>query len=400
MPIFILLMTAIALLVGICRYLIGAALRISHPNVGIVKDYSFTPSVSILLPCFNEGEAVYSTIHSISESDYPFIETIVTDDCSVDDSAKWIAKASEDFKNVKAVFNETNLGKTQTILNALAKSEAEVVIIVDSDTLIGKTCIKELMACLGDKRLGAVGAPAIVRNPNDSALTAFETFIYYLGFQLGKVPENAMRMVGVIGGYCFAMRREVFEEMRTDLEKRNWFGIKVLDGEDRWLSKKILLNGHGTYMDMAAECWTTVPKNFSSYWAQQLRWRRTTIRDFFFSLRRSKEHVDKLGIGSIFVYILTPLILFTSIIQIILLFVMNPYEWLDPQRMVIFLAYTFGVLWLVKMFSPTQSVRNPLKVLVYCTWWLGNSLLLAPLATLTLDYGDWVSREKRVSKVE
>ena len=132
-------MTAIALLVGIFRYLIGAALRISHPNVGIVKDYSYTPSVSILLPCFNEGHAVYSTIESIAASEYPgTIETIVTDDCSVDDSAKWIEKAANDFPGVTAVFNEKNLGKTQTILNALARSRAEVVIIVDSDTMTWK----------------------------------------------------------------------------------------------------------------------------------------------------------------------------------------------------------------------------------------------------------------------
>jgi hyaluronan synthase len=394
MPIFILLMTAIALLVGICRYLVGAALRISHPDVGITKDYSYVPTVSILLPCFNEGEAVYSTIHSISESEYPFLETIVTDDCSVDDSAEWIRKAAKDFPNVVAAFNEVNIGKTQTILNALARSKSEVVIIVDSDTVLGKTCVKELMACLGDKRLGAVGAPAIVRNPNDSALTAFETFIYYLGFQLGKVPENAMRMVGVIGGYAFAIRRELFEKIRPDLEARNWFGVKVKDGEDRFISHLVLLNGYGTYMDMSALCWTSVPNTFEKYWKQQLRWRRTTIRDFFFSLRNVNRHVHQLGVGSLFIYILTPLILFTSIIQIGMM-ISSPADWLDPVRMGIFLIYNLIVLGLVKLFSPTQSVKNPLIVMGYCTWWIVNSLLLAPLATLTLDAGDWGNREKK-----
>ena len=390
-------MTAVALLVGIMRYLVGAALRISHPNVGITKDYSYAPTISILLPCFNEGHAVYSTIHSIAESDYPgTIETIVTDDCSVDDSAEWIAKAAQDFPNIVANFNQKNLGKTQTILNALALSKSEVVMIVDSDTLLGKTCIKELMACLGDKRLGAVGAPAIVRNPNDSALTAFETFIYYLGFQLGKVPENAMRMVGVIGGYAFAMRRVVFEEVRPALEARNWFGVKVRDGEDRFVSHQILLNGHGTYMDMAAECWTTVPNNFKSYWGQQIRWRRTTIRDFFFSMRRINQHVRVLGIGSIFVYILTPLVLFTSIIQIAILFAISPTAWLDPRGLFVFVIYSFTVLLLVRKFSPTQSVRNPLAILVFSTWWLVNSLLLAPLATFTLDADAWDNRKKKL----
>src|SRR6266404_189799 len=121
---FLAVCTAIALLVGIVRYLIGGMLRITHPNVGVNKDYSYVPTVSILLPCYNEGNTVYDTISSINESDYPLerLEIIVTDDCSVDDSYVWIKKAAKDFKNVTAVRNQENMGKTQTILNALAHS--------------------------------------------------------------------------------------------------------------------------------------------------------------------------------------------------------------------------------------------------------------------------------------
>src|SRR3954467_1058374 len=184
---FLALCTAIALLVGIVRYLIGGILRITHPNIGVNKDYSNLPTVSVLLPCYNEGIAVYDTISSINESDYPLdrLEIIVTDDSSVDDSSVWIRKAATDYKNVTAVQNQENMGKTQTILNALAHSHAEIVVIVDSDTLLSRQAIRELMACLADKRLGAVGGPASVRNPNDNALTNFQVYLYYLGFQLG-----------------------------------------------------------------------------------------------------------------------------------------------------------------------------------------------------------------------
>lgn len=392
----LLLMTFIALLVGVLRYLVGAIMRIAHPGIGCVKDYSYTPSLSILLPAFNEGEAVYSTIQSIFASDYQgLLEVIVTDDHSVDDTAKWIAKAAQDFPNVKAVYNDPNLGKTQTILNALAMSSNEVVMIVDSDTILGPTCIREMMACLGDSRLGAVGAPAIVRNPDENALTAFQVFIYYLGFQLYKQPENAIRQVGVIGGYAFAMRRTAFEEVRPALEARNWFGCKVKDGEDRFISHTLLLNGHGTYMDEKALCYTRVPDTFKTYWGQQLRWRRTTIRDFFFSIRRIPEHMNKLGIGSLFVYVLTPLVLFISIIQIAYLFVSDPSEWLDPIRVIVFLGYALVVFWLAKRFTPTQRVQNPIKIFAYATWWIVNSLLLAPLATMTLDADAWGNRDKK-----
>src|ERR1017187_4940746 len=218
------LMTLVALSVGICRYLIGGIMRIQFPNVGVVKDYTYTPNISILLPAYNEGPAVYSTVESISESLYKGeIEILVTDDFSVDDTAEWVAKAARDFPKVRAFYNNPNQGKTQTILDALAQSTSEIVMIVDSDTILGSTCIQELAACLGDSRLGAVGAPAIVRNSDTNALTAFQVFIYYLGFQLYKQIECAKRQVGVIGGYAFMIRRAAFEELRPALEARNWF---------------------------------------------------------------------------------------------------------------------------------------------------------------------------------
>jgi len=390
------LMTVIALSVGICRYLVGAIMRIQFPNIGVVKDYSYAPDISILLPAFNEGEAVYSTIKSISESEYAGkIEVIVTDDHSVDDTAEWIAKAATDFPHVRAFYNDPNQGKTQTILNALAESTCEVVMIVDSDTILGPTCIRELAACLGDKRLGAVGAPAIVRNANTNALTTFQVFIYYLGFQLYKQVECAHRKVGVIGGYAFMLRRKAFEELRPALEARNWFGVKVKDGEDRFITHQLLMNGHGTYMDEDAVCLTSVPDTFTKYWAQQVRWRRTTIRDLFFSIRRMPEHIEKLGAFSLYVYILTPVVLFISIIQVALMFVLDPLSWLQPERVMILIVYAVVVFWIAKKFTPQQSVTNPLKVLAYSTWWIVNSLLLAPLATLTLDADAWGNRDKK-----
>lgn len=399
---FLAVCTAIALMVGIVRYLVGGIIRIVNPNVGVRKDYSYVPTVSILLPCYNEGSHVYDTIVSINQSDYPKdkMEIIVTDDCSVDDSSTWVFKAGQDFSNVRAFRNEKNEGKTQTILNALARSKADVVIIVDSDTLLASGSIRELMACLGDPRIGAVGGPASVRNPNDNALTGFQVYLYYLGFQLGKSIENLSRTVGVIGGYFFAIRREIFEDIRPELEARNWFGVKVKDGEDRFITHNILLRGHGTYMDMMATCWTTVPNTYAKYWGQQLRWRRTTIRDFFFTLRRLPQHGLNHGILSLYVYVLTPVIVLISIIYVGLLFFSTPTDWLDPEKMMLFVGYAYLALVLVHFFHPEQTVRSPLKVLMWSMWWVVNNLLLAPLALLTLDADGWGNRDKKVTPIK
>jgi hyaluronan synthase len=102
MPLLLLsLFILISLLVSnVFRYVLAGLLRMS--SKGLLKDYSFQPTVSILLPCFNEGKTVYETVESICKSNYPpdKFEIIARDDCSKDDSYEWLLKAKQDFTNI------------------------------------------------------------------------------------------------------------------------------------------------------------------------------------------------------------------------------------------------------------------------------------------------------------
>jgi hyaluronan synthase len=110
----------------------GLILRLSFPAAMIRKDYTWQPTVSVLLPCYNEGETVYRTIESISRSNYPneLFEVIAQDDCSADDSFQWMLKAQRDFTNIRIRCgrNDANSGKARTVCNALQFSAAELVI--------------------------------------------------------------------------------------------------------------------------------------------------------------------------------------------------------------------------------------------------------------------------------
>ena len=89
----------LCLLISVAKYVMGIILKLSFPSTKIKKDYSHQLTVSVLMPCFNEGKTVYQTIESISRSNYPNdkFEVIAQDDCSVDDSYEWMLKAQRDF---------------------------------------------------------------------------------------------------------------------------------------------------------------------------------------------------------------------------------------------------------------------------------------------------------------
>ena len=82
------LLLFLCLLISIIKYTLGAILKWSVPRARVKKDYGYQPTVSVILPCYNEGKTVYHAIESISRSNYPTdkFDVIAQDDCSVDDS--------------------------------------------------------------------------------------------------------------------------------------------------------------------------------------------------------------------------------------------------------------------------------------------------------------------------
>src|ERR1035438_6710670 len=102
-PILLWLILVLCLLISVVKYLMGIILKFSFPSTKARKDYAYEPTVSVLMPCYNEGKTVYETIESISTSNYPNhkFEVIAQDDCSVDDSFEWMRKAQRDFTNIR-----------------------------------------------------------------------------------------------------------------------------------------------------------------------------------------------------------------------------------------------------------------------------------------------------------
>jgi cellulose synthase/poly-beta-1,6-N-acetylglucosamine synthase-like glycosyltransferase len=111
---FLMVVVALRLILSVAKYAWSILLRIAHPDWARVKqDFSLEPTVSILLPCYNEGPDVYHCIRTILECDYPApkFEVIATDDRSRDDSFEWIQKAAADFRTCGRATQSSQHGK-------------------------------------------------------------------------------------------------------------------------------------------------------------------------------------------------------------------------------------------------------------------------------------------------
>ncbi|HUB53154.1 MAG TPA: glycosyltransferase [Terracidiphilus sp.] len=402
-PVLMWLIMVLCLLISVAKYLMGLILQLAHPGAKVRKNYDYEPTVSVLMPCYNEGKTVYETIESISKSNYPVekFEVIAQDDCSADDSYEWMLKAQRDFNNIRIRVgrNEENCGKARSVCNALQHSEAEVIISIDSDCIFHPDAIRELTACFGEPGIGSVGGRVGVRNPNEGVITAIQTIVYYTAFQLYKIPENWTRSVCCISGCLFAIRRELLLEIEPAIRARHWFGIPVNQGEDRFLTHQTLLRGYGTYIDNEALCWTTVPNTLSTLFKQQLRWRRSIVRDFFFTLRSLPRHVWKLHPNTVLTLVLTPLGAIVGLLVVTTSLTTDPMAWAGPVPMVTALALAAVLTWWINKFSAKEAIDHPIAFGAYVAWAVVSSLFLTPLALCTMDSADWGTRAKPQTEV-
>lgn len=384
---------------SVIRLLVSALLKIGSPTRGFTRDFSYVPTVSILLPCFNEGRAVYDTVESICKSNYPKekFEIIAIDDCSADDSLDWILKAQQDFSDIRIQVSRNlhNSGKAETQSNALDISTGEVILCIDSDAIFDPDAIRELTSCLSDPKIGAVGGAVGVKNINKNILTACQALIYAENFHFLKIFENWTQSVICLSGCMLAVRRDLFLKIQPKIAARNFFGLKVKDGEDRFLTHMVQLEGYGTVINPFARCVTDVPDNLKTLWNQQIRWQRSGIRDFCLTLRTLHKHIWNLPPNPNFMYgLFFPTL--AALISIFLL-VLNP--------LIVFFVAPFWVAFYFVMAAcydlftrhslREQKISSPYRLISLAAFsvWIVAGRLIELTAICTLDSTSWMTRQ-------
>ncbi len=395
------LMPVTLILVVFCGgLLVRLTTRAAHPT----KDYSYEPKVSVLLPVYNEGAHVLDTIESILAADWPEdkLEIIAIDDRSADDSYDYMLQAQAAHPTrLQVSRNEVNSGKHVSLTRALAKAQGEIVICIDSDCIFDRKVVRELVACFGDEKVGAVGGNIGVSNVNDNVFTMVQALVYFMSFQVGKMMQNAQASLFCISGCLFAVRREIFDGVEEEVRNRNWFGMKVRDGEDRYMTHSILMRGWKTIINPSAICWTAVPASMGQLFSQQLRWRRSGLRDLFWTLARLNEHLRTLGPKVVLTAILPEI--FTVIWSMFILvaipafgvgYMLNTVVMAFLLFCSVFMVAALGYNHYIKKLAPgTKEIRYPILAGMAGAWFFMDSLVVTLLALCTFDVGEWGTRE-------
>jgi cellulose synthase/poly-beta-1,6-N-acetylglucosamine synthase-like glycosyltransferase len=221
------------------------------------------PSISILIPAYNEEKVLRRAIETTIEATYPsYKEIIIIDDGSTDMTYSIAQEYNE--KGVK-IIHRPNGGKAVAINHGLRFAEGEIIIIVDADSLVGKNTLIELVQPLRDREIAAVAGNIKVLN-RTNWLTRCQALEYIASINVYRRALDMFGSVTVVPGALGAYRREV-------LEGSGLYDPDTLV-EDFDVTMKTLKTGKVVQASTTAIAYTEAPQTLGDLIKQRLRWYR------------------------------------------------------------------------------------------------------------------------------
>jgi len=172
------------------------------------------PSVSLIIPVYNEGTILREKLLNAIALDYPKdrLEILIADDHSTDETPQVVASFVSD--TIRYIRFDQRRGKAATVSDAVRMSDGEILFLCDANVYFSNLALRKLTVHLADPDVGAVSGQVVLRS-EESDFGVGE-LVYYFLERLVQISESRIgSMIGVDGG-MYIVRRELFPCLPTD----------------------------------------------------------------------------------------------------------------------------------------------------------------------------------------
>jgi cellulose synthase/poly-beta-1,6-N-acetylglucosamine synthase-like glycosyltransferase len=266
------------------------------------------PLVSCMLAVKDDIDVIARCVGSVLDSTYPNLELIVVDDDSRDGTRELLAELALR-RPFTLVCLERNVGKKRALTAAASQAKGEIFVFTDSDCIVSphaiSQCVKALVA---DPEIGAVSGHARALNGERNLLTRIQDTWYDGQFAVAKAAESVLGTVTCVSGPMAAFRRCAIYDYLPAWAEDSFLGREFKFATDRQLTAYVLgqdrvgaklkarfagstliaQEGHPPrrwrveYVS-SARVLTNVPESARAMLKQQARWKKSFIRNLFFT---------------------------------------------------------------------------------------------------------------------
>jgi len=186
--------------------LLGLGLLLRHP----VKKARYLPSLSLLIPAYNEARVIERKIRNSFLVDYPIdrLEIVIASDGSTD-GTEAIARELEDGRWLRVLAFPKNCGKMAVLNAAVPHLRGEIIVFSDASAMLAPDALRRLVENFADPTVGAVSGRYRVVQPEDAGIGASEN-LYWKYETFLKTQES--QVASTLGGHgqLHAIRRKLY----------------------------------------------------------------------------------------------------------------------------------------------------------------------------------------------
>lgn len=258
------------------------------------------PRLTVIIPAYNEGKMVEMALHSVALADYPSdkLKIICVDDGSTDDTWDCIEQARERFPHlIKTIRFPENRGKKAALYAGFQAGQGEVLVTMDSDSVIEPEALRHLVAPLQeDSTIGAVAGNVKVYNRHQSFMGKMQG-VRFVNLDFLRASQSLYKTVICTPGSLSAYRRAALLPNLEAWLNQTFLRAPCHHSEDRALTNFILKSGYYSYYQRSAVVYTLVPETYAGVCRMYLRWERGNVREscvmlgYLFTRYRNKNRV-------------------------------------------------------------------------------------------------------------
>jgi cellulose synthase/poly-beta-1,6-N-acetylglucosamine synthase-like glycosyltransferase len=298
-------------------------------NVVTVRNSTFQPTVSILIPAHNEEQVIGRILQRLTELTYPKekLQIVVVDDASTDITGKIAEEYSKEHSYINVLHRdkkEGGRGKASALNAGLKQAEGEIILCFDADYFPQRDIVEELAKEFVDPRVGAVQGRVTVLNEPQNMVTRLVALERIGGYRIDQEARDSLGLIPQFGGTVGGFRRSLLEGLG------GW--DESILAEDTDLTFRVYLAGYEVRYVNDAECYEEAVESWRDYWKQRYRWAKGHMQCFFkhwlkvlkSNNLRLRQKID--GLLVLNVYFVPVWILFSWIIGVPL-FIVKYSQW-------------------------------------------------------------------------
>ncbi|MFO8051789.1 MAG: glycosyltransferase [Thermoplasmatota archaeon] len=358
------------------------------------EDNGHRPSVTVVVPSYNEGTFVKRTLQALLSSNYPkdLMQIIAVDDGSKDDTYHSILSVAKDHPDrIKAIRFPENRGKREAMAEGVKHATGEIIVFIDSDTIVEKNAIRHLVAPFADDRIGGVTGKVRVENWKKNTLTRMLGVRYIMSFDFYRCTSSVFGGVTCLSGVISAYRKKILDDVIPEWRKQMFLGSKCTFGDDRSLTNHVLKRDYFTVYSRKAVAHTLAPDNVGKLLKMLVRWNRSFVRETLILMRYIyRPDVMKRRKMLVFESTMTTLMPFLMMFIILTMYFRIA---MDPWH-IITVVGSIAAMAMVYMIFYIKAERNWQFVygIAYAFFFISILIWILPYAMLTVNRTHWGTR--------